>query len=145
MVGGNAIYDAYQEFVRSGGQKDTLFYEHAIGDVKIHKGITYPQSGFKIDRGRLHLSKIGNIWIRLHRHIEGEIKTLTVKQYSSEKWFACFSCVVEIKFQKKPFEDVGLDVGLESYAVLSDDTVIEKPQFYRELETRLAHLQRGLL
>lgn len=30
---GNAIYDAYLEFVKSGGQKNTLFYEYAIGDV----------------------------------------------------------------------------------------------------------------
>jgi hypothetical protein len=30
---GNAIYDAYQEFVKSGGQKNTLFYEYAIGDI----------------------------------------------------------------------------------------------------------------
>jgi hypothetical protein len=30
---GNAIYDAYLEFVESGGQKNTLFYEYAIGDV----------------------------------------------------------------------------------------------------------------
>ena len=30
---GNAIYDAYLEFVKSGGPKNTLFYEYAIGDV----------------------------------------------------------------------------------------------------------------
>jgi hypothetical protein len=30
---GTAIIDAYQEFVESGGQKNTLFYEYAIGDV----------------------------------------------------------------------------------------------------------------
>lgn len=33
IAGGNAIFDAYQDFVNSGGQKDTLFYEYAIGDV----------------------------------------------------------------------------------------------------------------
>lgn len=33
IAGGNAILDAYQEFVKSGGQKDTLFYEYAVGDV----------------------------------------------------------------------------------------------------------------
>jgi hypothetical protein len=30
---GNAIYDAYLEFVKSGGQENTLFYEYAIGDI----------------------------------------------------------------------------------------------------------------
>lgn len=33
VAGGNAIYDAYLEFVKSGGQRDTLFYEYAVGDV----------------------------------------------------------------------------------------------------------------
>jgi hypothetical protein len=33
VAGGNAIYDAYLEFVKSGGQKNTLFYEYAVGDV----------------------------------------------------------------------------------------------------------------
>ena len=33
IAGGNAILDAYQEFVRTGGQTNTLFYECAIGDV----------------------------------------------------------------------------------------------------------------
>lgn len=33
VAGGNAIYDAYLEFVKSGGQKGTLFYEYAVGDV----------------------------------------------------------------------------------------------------------------
>jgi hypothetical protein len=42
---GNAIYDAYLEFVRCGGQKNTLFYEYSIGDViseyKLLKALGY--------------------------------------------------------------------------------------------------------
>jgi len=33
IAGGRAIFDAYLEFVKSEGQKNTLFYEYAIGDV----------------------------------------------------------------------------------------------------------------
>ena len=33
IAGGNAIYDSYLDFVKSGGLKNTLFYEYAIGDV----------------------------------------------------------------------------------------------------------------
>jgi len=109
-----------------------------------YKSITYPQSGFKVEDGKLHLSKIGNIKIRLHRPVEGEVKTLTVKRHPSGKWFACFSCIVEVEPREKPFEDVGIDVGLNSYAVLSDGTRIENPRFYRKSEKRLAHLQRKL-
>ena len=109
-----------------------------------YKSITYPQFGFKIKEDRLQLSKIGNINIRLHREIQGQIKTLTVKRMPSGKWYACFSCIVETQPREKPFEDVGIDVGLNSYAVLSDGTHIENPRIYRKSEKRLAHLQRGL-
>jgi putative transposase len=62
----------------------------------------------------------------------------------SGKWFACFSCVVEVQPRGKPFEDVGIDVGLNSYAVLSDGIRIRNPRFYRKEEMRLGLLQRGL-
>ncbi len=109
-----------------------------------YKSITYPQFGFKVEEGRLHLSKIGDIKIRLHRSIEGKVKTLTVKRMPSGKWYACFSCIVEAQPREKPFEDVGIDVGLHSYAVLSDGTRFENPRLYRKSEKRLAHLQRGM-
>jgi len=62
----------------------------------------------------------------------------------SGKWYACFSCRVETQPREKPFEDVGIDVGLNSYAVLSDGTHFENPRLYRQSEKRLAYLQRGM-
>ena len=50
---------------------------------------TYPQAGFSL-KGRLSLSKIGNIKIKLHRPVKGEIKTLTIKRENG-RWYACFS------------------------------------------------------
>jgi putative transposase len=43
-----------------------------------YDSFTYPQSGFSLG-GKLQLSKIGNIKIKLHRELKGEIKTLTIK------------------------------------------------------------------
>ena len=109
-----------------------------------YKSITYPQFGFKVEGNRLILSKIGDIRIRQHRELKGQVKTLTIKRYPSGKWYACFSCIVEAKPKDKPFEDVGIDVGLKSYVVLSDGTHIENPRFYRTSEKKLGHLQRGM-
>ena len=109
-----------------------------------YRSITYPQSGFKVEDGRLSLSKIGDIRIRLHREIQGRIKTLTVKRMPSGRWYASFSCVVEAQPREKPHGDVGVDLGLECFATLSDGTRIENPRYYRASERRLAHLQRGL-
>ncbi len=137
------INDGYAGFFarREAGLKAGLprFKKHGT-----YKSITYPQSGFKIKAKKLHLSKIGDIRIKQHRELRGHVKTLTVKRMPSGKWYACFSCIVEAESKDKPFKDVGIDVGLNSYAVLSDGTKIENPRFYRKSEKRLAHLQRGL-
>jgi len=109
-----------------------------------YKSITYPQFGFKIEGNKLNLSKIGNIRIRQHRDLQGQTKTLMVKRYPSGRWYACFSCMVDAQPREKAFEDVGIDVGLHRYAVLSDGTRIENPRLYRKSEKRLVHLQRGL-
>ena len=54
-----------------------------------YDSITYPQSGFGLDSGKLHLSKIGDIKVKIHRPIEGKIKTCTIRRMPTGKWFAC--------------------------------------------------------
>ena len=57
-----------------------------------YDSFTYPQSGWKFTEGKLRLSKIGFVKIKLHRPIEGQIKTCTIRR-SNGKWFVCFSCI----------------------------------------------------
>jgi putative transposase len=111
-----------------------------------YDSFSYPQMGFKIKAGKLHLSKIGDINIKLHRSIEGKIKRLTIRRAATGKWFASFS--VEQEDQPKPeWKDgsmVGIDVGLESFATLSNGEKIANPRFFREEEKELARVQRKL-
>jgi putative transposase len=111
-----------------------------------YDSFTYPQKGFKLESGKLHLSKIGDIKIKLHRQIEGKIKRLTVRRVATGKWFACFS--VELVDQPKPpWKDgslVGIDVGLSSFATLSNGEKIANPRFFRKEERELAKVQRKL-
>ncbi|WP_404810331.1 RNA-guided endonuclease InsQ/TnpB family protein [Methanoculleus receptaculi] len=109
-----------------------------------YDSFTYKQSGFKLDGDRLHLSKIGEVRIVLHRPIEGTIKTLTIRRSSTGKWYACFS--VEYDPSPAPQKEtvVGIDVGLESFATLSNGEKIENPRFFRTDERVLAKAQRKL-
>jgi putative transposase len=111
-----------------------------------YDSFTYPQFGFKLLSGKLRLSKIGDIKIKLHRPIEGKIKRLTVRRSSTGKWFACFS--VEIDDPPKPpwkgGSTVGIDVGLESFATMSNGEKIDNPRFFRSEEKALAKGQRRL-
>ncbi|MDD3622755.1 MAG: transposase [Methanofollis sp.] len=90
-----------------------------------YDSFTYPQSGFKLEGDRLHLSKIGDVRIVLHRPIEETIKTLTIRRSSTGKWCACFS--VECDLIPEPQKEivVEIDLGLESFATLSTGEKIE--------------------
>src|SRR5436305_684603 len=59
-----------------------------------YDSFTYPQAGFGVNGGRLSLSKIGNVKIKLHRSLQGEVKTLTLKNENG-KWYACFSSILD--------------------------------------------------
>jgi len=108
--------------------------------------VTFPQSGFKIlSDKRIRLSKIGNIPMVLHRVPKGKIKTLTIKVNKAWQWFAIFSCEVETeKVKHLSKEKVGIDVGLENFATLSNGEVIDNPRFLIQSEKRLKLLQRRL-
>jgi putative transposase len=92
----------------------------------------------------LFLSKIGTIKIILHRPLEGKIRTLTIQRDMVGHWYACFSCQME--FEPLPFENraVGIDVGLERFATLSDGKKLENPRFLGRDEKALAKAQRNL-
>ncbi len=109
-----------------------------------YDSITYKQSGFKLEGDHLHLSKIGDMRIVLHRPVEGTIKTLTIRRSATGKWYACFS--VECDPSPVPQKEtvVGIDVGLESFATLSNGEKIENPRFFRTDEKALAKAQRKL-
>ncbi|QYZ78565.1 transposase [Methanofollis formosanus] len=109
-----------------------------------YDSITYKQSGFKLIGDRLHLSKVGDVRIVLHRPVEGTIKTLTIRRSSTGKWYACFS--VEYDPSPAPQKEtvVGIDVGLESFATLSNGEKIKNPRFFRTDEKALAKAQRKL-
>src|SRR5215813_1650119 len=86
-----------------------------------YDSLTYPQSGFSLKGKKLHLSKIGKVKVHLSRPIEGEIKTCTIKR-EPDGWYVIFA-VEEPKKEitPAPKESVGIDVGIESFATLSDD------------------------
>jgi len=73
-----------------------------------------------------------DIKIKVHRAIEGTIKTCTIRWMPTGEWFACFS--VETYVPLPPRRDgpvVGIDVGLESFATLSNGEKIDNPRFFR--------------
>ena len=109
-----------------------------------YDSICYPQEpGFQITPQGLRLSKVGTVRIKLHRDIIGQPKTCTIRR-DGDKWYACFS--VEFEPSPIPIPDaaIGIDVGIKSFVVLSDGTVIDNPKYLRKTEKKLVRKQRQL-
>lgn len=109
-----------------------------------YDSFTYPQSGFRVESGRVFLSKIGHVKAVIHRPLEGTIKTATVRKSATGKWFVCFSCEVETEPLPESTQTVGVDVGLKDIIATSDGESVPAPRFLRKEEKELARTQRRL-
>jgi len=110
-----------------------------------YDSLTYTQFGYKLESNKLTLAKIGAIRVKLHRPIQGEIRRITVRRASTGKIFV--SIIAEVSSNPVPFKDgsvVGVDVGLESFATLSNGEKTANPRFFKNEEYELTKAQRRL-
>jgi len=111
-----------------------------------HRGsdsFSVPQC-WRIDRRFVFLPKVGEVGWVMHRPIEGTPKHLTVTQ-DGDRWFCSVNCEVEIQDPVVPDGSfVGIDLGLKSFAVLSDGTIVENPRHLQAAERKLRREQRRL-
>ena len=109
-----------------------------------YNSFTYKQfgNGATLDNGFLVLSKIRRIAVRWSRPLEGTPKTVTISR-EADGWYVCISCA-DVLIQPLPAtgQETGIDLGLESFATLSDGTMIHNPRCYRKAERRLKTAQR---
>jgi putative transposase len=109
-----------------------------------YDSITFPSYGDGcrlLNNGKLRVQGVGQIKLKLHRPIEGNIKTVMVKREAG-KWYAVFSVECEAKPLEPSTDQTGLDVGLTAFATLSDGTEIENPRYYKEAQASLRRAQR---
>ena len=110
-----------------------------------YDSITYPQfaNGCRLDDRGLRLGSIGCIRIVQHRPLGGIPKSCTITRTATGKWFASIPCDIGER-DKKPNAGsaVGIDVGLTSFAVISDGDKIANQRFFRKEEKSLAKAQR---
>lgn len=60
----------------------------------------------------------------------------------NNKWFVCFSTETEAQFLPPSSEEVSIDVGLKTFASLSNGEIVENPRFFRKDEKALAKAGR---
>ncbi len=100
---------------------------------------------FKVlDNSRLRLPKIGDLAVRWSRTLPSDPSSVTIIKDAAGRYFASF--VVQTKDEPLPETDseVGIDLGLTHFAVLSDGTKVTAPKFLRRAARKLKRLQQDL-
>jgi len=95
--------------------------------------------------GKLRLPKIGDVPVRWSRKLPSDPSTVTVVKDAAGRYFASF--VIDTGDEAPlPETDgqVGIDLGLSHFAILSDGTKVESPRFLRRAEKKLKKTQREL-
>jgi IS605 OrfB family transposase len=99
-----------------------------------------------LPNGRLRLPKIGDVAVRWSRPLPCEPSSVTVIRDAAGRYFASFVVQTDPATDAQRFpqaaREVGIDLGLAAFAVLSDGTKVSTPRFLRRAETKLRRLQR---
>ncbi|WP_461018802.1 RNA-guided endonuclease InsQ/TnpB family protein [Streptomyces daliensis] len=103
-------------------------------------------AGWKITHGgKLRLPKVGDVPVKWSRSLPSIPTTVSVIRDSAGRYFASF--VVETGSEEvlpPVTPEIGVDLGLGHFAVLSDGTKVGNPRFLRRAEKQLTKAQRAL-
>jgi putative transposase len=126
---------AYKAFFKRVKQKQTAGFPRYQKD---NFSIKYTQSGFAYTDGKLKLSKIGSVKMKVTRYFPSKIKNCIIKKSKTGKYYACLVCETEKQILPKTNKTIAFDLGIKSFLHTSENEIIENPKY---LNRKLKQLQ----
>ena len=106
--------------------------------------VPYGDGHSRIDNNNVYLPKIGAVKFHKYRELHGEVKRVSVSR-TSRGWSVSFVCDLGDAPVRVPVRSaIGIDVGLETFARLSNGERVENPRFSRANEEVLVRRQRSV-
>jgi putative transposase len=143
------LNSAYRNYFtsRSGNRSGPRIQPPRFRSRKDHRqAIRFTRNAyFKVlPNGKLRLPKIGDVPVRWSRPLPSPPSSVTVIRDAAGRYFASFVVEADPAALPKTEPEVGIDLGLTHFAVLSDGRKIDAPRFLRRAEKRLRRRQRDL-
>ena len=92
----------------------------------------------------IKLPKIGHIKANIHQSINGLIKSATVSMTPTGKYYVSLLVETLVKGLPKTQSNIGIDLGLTDFIVLSEGSKVANPKFLSKLQDKLAREQKIL-
>lgn len=138
---------AYQNFFRRVKQGKSPGYPHFKSKKNHRKSYKSKCVGtnIKVLEKAVQLPKLGKVKCRVSKQVKGRILSATVSQNPSGKYFVSLCCT-DVNFTQLPKTGgvVGIDMGVNSFAVTSDGTAYLNHKYLAKSQQKLAKLQREL-
>ena len=135
------LADAYSRFFKK--QNDAPRFKSKKNKVQSYT-TKHTNGNIAIVGNKIKLPKLGLVRFAKSREVHGRILNATVRRNPSGKYFVSILVETEVQPLEKTGSSIGIDVGLKTFATLSDGTPYENPKWFRKLEEKLANAQRIL-
>ena len=130
------LQTAYQRFFK----KQSGFPTFKSRDNR--QSCEFTERAFTYKNGQLSLSKIGKLDVVWSMPLASKPTTVTVIKEPSGKYFISLTLLEAEKALPPSAVSVGIDLGIETFATLSDGRKFKSPAKIRKLRKKLAALQR---
>lgn len=130
------LQGAYQRFFK----KQSGFPTFKARDNR--QSCEFTQRAFTYKNGKLSLAKIGIVDVVWTLALQSEPTTITVVKEPSGKYFVTLTLLEADNQLPASTSSVGIDLGIETFATLSDGRKFKVPAKIRKLRKKLAALQR---
>ncbi len=142
----NDLEQAYQNFFQSckGTRKGRKVRPPKFKKRNAKQSAKFRVGGFKLDGDKIYLAKIGNLKIIWSRPLPSSPTSITVIKDAAKRYFLSF--VVEVNQQRLPESpnSIGIDLGIKTFATLSNGEKIDAPKPLKKRIKRLRKLNRNL-
>ena len=135
---------AYKNFFNSckGKRKGIKVKPPRFKSRKSKQTARFVGANYKINQDKIYLPKVGKIKIVWSRKLPSQPTSMTIVKDSANRYYASF--VVEINPESLPKTDnsIGIDLGISTFATLSNGEKILAPKPLKKNLKKLAKFQR---
>lgn len=135
------LADAYSRFFKK--QNNAPRFKSKRNKVQSYT-TKHTNGNIAIEGDKIKLPKLGLVRFAKSKEVEGRILNATIRRNPSGKYFVSLLVETDVQPLTKTNKEVGIDLGLKDFAILSNGEVFENPKFLRNMEQKLIREQRIL-
>ncbi len=142
----NDLDQAYKNFFKSckGERKGKQVRHPKFKKRSAKQSARFRIGGFKLNGEQICLSKIGQLKVVWSRPLPSCPSSVTVIKDAANRYFLSFVVVVNQQLLPESPNSVGIDLGIQTFAVLSSGEKIDAPKPLKHRIKRLRKLNRNL-